>query len=225
MNDPITDTSQPNILIVDDSRANLRLLADILTQKNYKARPVMDGSAALKAVKAQEPDLILLDIMMPGIKGYAVCEHLKADRRFRDIPIIFISALQESHDKVEAFAKGGVDYITKPFHPDEVLARIDTHVKIIRLQKHLQKHNEQLEEKTDQLEKALAQVKKLSGLLPLCANCHKIRNDDGYWQDVASYIRKHSEADVTHGVCPDCIKKLYPDIHARLEQKGKNEFL
>lgn len=223
MNEPLKKDEQANILLVDDSRANLRLLVDILTRQGYKARPVMDGEAALKAVKAQAPDLILLDIMMPGIKGYAVCEHLKADQRFRDTPIIFISALHDSQDKIEAFAKGGVDYITKPFQPEEVLARVNTHLKIGRLQKRLQKHNSQLEEKNKQLEKALAQVKKLSGLLPMCANCKKIRNDDGYWQDVASYIRRHSEADVTHGICQDCVKKLYPEFQARLKQKKKND--
>jgi len=221
MTEPSEDFDQANILVVDDSRANLRLLVDILTQQGYKARPVMDGYAALKAVKAQPPDLILLDIMMPGIKGYAVCEHLKNDDSYKNIPIIFLSALHDSQDKVEAFAKGGVDYITKPFQPDEVVARVNTHLTICHLQKDLQKRNKQLEEKNAMLEDALAQVKKLSGLLPLCANCSKVRNDDGYWQDVASYIRHHSEADITHGICPDCVKKLYPEIYQRLKEKGK----
>ncbi len=215
------DINPINILVVDDSRANLRLLVDILTKQSFKVRPVKDGYAALEAVKALPPDLILLDIMMPGIKGYDVCEQLKADDRFRDIPIIFISALHDSQDKVEAFAKGGVDYITKPFQPDEVLARVNTHLTICNLQKSLQKRNEQLEDKNLKLENALDQVKKLSGLLPMCANCKKVRNDEGYWQDVASYIRHHSEAEITHGICEDCTKILYPEVYERLKRKGK----
>ncbi len=119
-----------NILIVDDSRTNLLLLADILTKSGFIVRPVEDGYAALEAIKSLPPDLILLDIMMPGIKGYEVCEHLKADDRFCNIPIIFISALHGARNKAKAFAKGGVDYITKPFQLDKVLACVKTHLTI-----------------------------------------------------------------------------------------------
>jgi len=221
MNEHPNDIISANILVVDDSRANLRLLVDILTKQGFKVRPVKDGYAALEAVKALPPDLILLDIMMPGIKGYEVCEHLKADDHFRDIPIIFISALHDAQDKVEAFAKGGVDYITKPFQPDEVLARINTHLTIRHLQKSLQKRNEELEDKNLKLKNIIVQVKKLSGLLPMCSNCKKVRNDEGYWQDVAAYIRDHSEADISHSICHDCTKVLYPEIYEKLKQKGK----
>jgi sigma-B regulation protein RsbU (phosphoserine phosphatase) len=136
--------SQGNILIVDDTPANLRLLSQMLSKQGYHVRPVPDGPLALSAVEAEFPDLILLDIRMREMDGYEVCRHLKADRKTCDIPIIFISALDAVQDKVTAFAAGGVDYVTKPFHADEVLARVATHLAIRDLQKQLQDANEQM---------------------------------------------------------------------------------
>lgn len=124
-----------NILIVDDMPANLRLLTRMLTEYGYDVRPVMDGEQALATAHAMPPDLILLDIRMPSMDGYEVCQHLKADERTRDIPVLFISALSETEDKISAFTAGGVDYITKPFQLEEVLARVRTHLTIRNLQK------------------------------------------------------------------------------------------
>jgi sigma-B regulation protein RsbU (phosphoserine phosphatase) len=126
-----------SILIVDDTPANLRLLSQILVQQGYHVRPVPDGSLALAAVQAEPPDLILLDLRMPEMDGYQVCEHLKADVRTRGIPIIFISALDATQDKVKAFHTGGVDYVTKPFQAAEVLARVETHLALRKLQRQL----------------------------------------------------------------------------------------
>ena len=135
-----------NILAVDDVPANLHLLTEILTQHGHTVRPVRDGKIALTSAKASPPDLILLDIMMPGLTGYEVCEQLKADECTRYIPIIFISALNQVFDKVQAFSIGGVDYVTKPFHPEEVLARVNAHLTLRHLQKQLQEQNIQLQQ-------------------------------------------------------------------------------
>ncbi len=134
-----------NILIVDDTRANLRLLAGILADAGYRVRPVPDGRQAIAAVQAELPDLILLDIKMPGMSGYQVCEQLKSQEYARDIPILFISALNETTDKVKAFAVGGVDYIPKPFQAEEVLARVQTHLRLRGLQQRLESQNIQLQ--------------------------------------------------------------------------------
>lgn len=117
-----------NILIVDDTPANLSVLLNMLTQHGYKVRPAINGDIALTAVRNELPDLILLDIRMPGKDGYQVCRELKSDAATRDVPIIFISALDDIDDKVKAFQSGGVDYITKPFQLEEVLARVQTHL-------------------------------------------------------------------------------------------------
>jgi sigma-B regulation protein RsbU (phosphoserine phosphatase) len=135
-----------DILIVDDMPVNLRLLSHMLTEQGYKVRSVINGQMALTATQAAAPDLILLDINMPGMNGYEVCERLKADERTYDIPVIFISALDEIQDKVMAFTVGGLDYITKPFQFEEVLARVETHLSLRRLQKQLQEANQRFEQ-------------------------------------------------------------------------------
>ena len=124
-----------NILIVDDTPANLLLLVRMLTERGYHARPVLSGKLALEAARAEPPDLILLDITMPEMNGYEVCERLKADAALKEIPVIFISALNETVDKVKAFRVGAVDYVTKPFQFDEVYARVQTHLQLRRLEK------------------------------------------------------------------------------------------
>jgi class 3 adenylate cyclase/CheY-like chemotaxis protein len=122
------DPRTSDILIVDDKADNIRLLSSILSSQGYTVRKALNGSMALKAVESLAPDLILLDITMPGMSGYEVCKALKANAQTRDIPVIFLSALDEIFDKVKAFEVGGVDYMTKPFQVEEVLIRIKTHV-------------------------------------------------------------------------------------------------
>src|SRR5919199_2381771 len=140
-----------NILVVDDTPENLQLLVGMLKEKGYKVRPVPSGELALSGAKIFPPDLILLDIMMPEMDGYEVCSQLKANERTKNIPVIFISAINEVLDKVKAFEVGGVDYITKPFQVEEVLARVKTHLALQELQKSLQDKNDDLAKSNDQL--------------------------------------------------------------------------
>ena len=134
-----------DILIVDDTPANLRLLAQMLAERGFKVRAVTSGARALEALESAPSDLVLLDIKMPGMNGYEVCERLKGDVQTRDIPVIFISSLDEVTDKVNAFRTGGVDYVTKPFQLDEVLARVETHLALRDLQRRLEDTNRRLE--------------------------------------------------------------------------------
>src|SRR5438105_10604886 len=130
---------------MDDTPANLQVLAGMHKDRGYRVRPVPSGKLALLAAGRDPPDLILLDINMPEMNGYEVCEHLKVDDKLKGIPIIFISALTEQLDKVKAFATGGVDYITKPFQMAELHARVETHLKLRRLQIELEEYNRHLE--------------------------------------------------------------------------------
>ncbi|MDM8555944.1 response regulator [Desulfococcaceae bacterium HSG7] len=136
----------PVVQIVDDKIENLKILMKILMEQGCEVRTSINGSLALKSIHTDPhpPDLILLDIMMPGMDGFEVCEKLKADERTRDIPVIFISALHETVDKVRAFSAGGMDYITKPFQEGEVLARVKTHLSMKNMQRSLEKTNAQL---------------------------------------------------------------------------------
>ena len=137
---------KPSILIVDDVPANLELLAELLRKQGYDPRPVPSGKLALAAVKADPPDLIILDINMPEMNGFEVCKHLKADVAMKNIPVIFITGFIETSDIVEAFSMGAVDYITKPFQVKEVCARIGTHLRLRRLQIEVERYNNHLED-------------------------------------------------------------------------------
>jgi signal transduction histidine kinase len=158
----VLNTAHPkgNILVVDDLPENLRLLVDILQKQGYEVRPVPNGKLALSGARGFLPDLILLDIMMPEMDGYEVCSQLKAEERTKNIPIIFISAINEVLDKVKAFQVGGVDYITKPFQVEEVVARVETHLAVQRLQKSLQYKNDKLAQTNNKLVKANQELKK-----------------------------------------------------------------
>ncbi len=134
-----------NIQIVDDNPENLALLSTVLVKHGYEVRTAISGALALKSALKHPPDLILLDIMMPGMNGYEVCKQLKANEVTHNIPVIFLSALDQVLDKVKAFYMGGVDYITKPFQTDEVLARIETHLPLRKLQKRLEQQNRELD--------------------------------------------------------------------------------
>jgi diguanylate cyclase (GGDEF)-like protein len=144
MNSELPQTNNGNILIVDDQLDNLRVLSIILTKEGFQVRKAINGQMALVAIKTLPPDVILLDINMPDIDGYKVCERLKADQETRDIPVIFISVLDDVLDKVKAIKIGGADYITKPFQFEEVVARVQNQLTIRKLQIKLQEKNRQL---------------------------------------------------------------------------------
>lgn len=158
-----------NILVVDDKLDNLQLLSALLTKNGYEVRPAMSGMMALLSVQTISPDVILLDVMMPAMDGYEVCRRLKEDERTRDIPVIFISALEEAVDRVRALEIGGVDFINKPFYAEEVLARIKTHLTLRRTQIRLENQNAQLENEIAERKKTEEELAKvqdsLSGFL------------------------------------------------------------
>ncbi|WP_320040399.1 response regulator [uncultured Desulfobacter sp.] len=194
------------ILIVDDERLNIKLLTELLRDK-YKIMAAKNGEQALKAARGNvPPDLILLDIMMPGIDGYEVCKRLKADEKTKHIPVIFVTAVTETQDAARGFQAGAVDFIQKPLNLVMAKARVDLHIK--------------LHKTMDELKEALSQVKKLSGLLPICMHCKKIRDDKGYWNQIEAYIDNHSEAQFSHSICNECAEKHYPGMDIYDEQSS-----
>ncbi|EAW37935.1 response regulator [Lyngbya sp. PCC 8106] len=181
MMNQLEDTSnKPDILVVDDTPANLRLLSKMMTEHGYNVRQAINGKMALTAVKAVKPDLILLDINMPEMNGYTVCETLKKNEETCSIPIIFLSALDDALDKVKAFQVGGVDYVTKPFQLEEILVRIQNQLTIQQLHNQLQHQNQQLKTALSELQVTQAQLvqqEKMVGLMQLVAGiAHEINN-------------------------------------------------
>jgi two-component system, cell cycle sensor histidine kinase and response regulator CckA len=348
MSEQPTNAPAGRIMIVDDTPANLQFLRATLAAHGYAVHPAHDGELALQFVQRTLPDLILLDIVMPGLDGYQVCEQLKGSERTRDIPVIFMTALSDTEEKVSGLRLGAVDYITKPFQVDELLARVQTHIALHTLQRQLAAQNAQLRQeiaerqraeaklaasearqrlvlnqipalvwiidhdlrftstdgaglaginsrpnqsvgmslyeycRTDdpefppiaaarralagesvsydidwsgrafqshvepfldpqgqvcgvigialditerkaaehereqligQLQEALASIKTLRGLVPICAACKKIRDDGGYWNQLESYLHSHTEAEFSHGICPECTRQLYGDLY------------
>jgi diguanylate cyclase (GGDEF)-like protein len=139
------DTSPANILIVDDIADNLEILGALLTFDGYNVQTAQGGVAALKRVQESPPDLILMDILMPDMDGYEVCTQLKAEETTRDIPVVFVSSMTDIDSKVKGFKVGGVDYINKPFQHAEILVRVNTHITLVRMRKHLEEQNAELE--------------------------------------------------------------------------------
>ncbi len=160
MDEAQSDRLEGDILVADDMLPNLLVLSTMLTEQGYKVRGAPNGSTALMIAQAKPPDLILLDVKMPGMDGYDVCRRLKEHPETRAIPVIFISALGEVIDKVKGFEAGGVDYITKPFHVEEVLARVRTHLTLRRLQAQLEATNIQLRREIAERVQAEAELKR-----------------------------------------------------------------
>ncbi len=191
------------ILMADDSRNDHRLVQEILEPLGHRVVSAFRGDEALELVKKENPEVILLDVMMPGIDGFEVCRTLKADPQTASIPVIFLTALGDREDTVRGLRAGAVDYLAKPFSPAELTVRIETHLALKRAR-------EAQARLIEDLRKALGQVRRLSGLIPICANCKRVRDDEGYWQQVEAYVAEHSEATFTHGICPECLATLYP---------------
>ncbi|HEY9667687.1 MAG TPA: response regulator, partial [Coleofasciculaceae cyanobacterium] len=183
-----------NILIVDDTLPSLRLLSNLLTEQGYKVRGILKGQKALSTARLAKPDLILLDIKMPDIDGYEVCQQLKADEQTSSIPVIFISALNEVLDKVKAFAVGGADYISKPFQVEEVLARIENQLKIQLLSKQLLEKNTRLSQEIrncQQLQHELSNQNKLKeSILNSAQTGICLTDESGYFVEVNPAYRQ-----------------------------------
>lgn len=158
MNNTQSEPHRGNILIIDDQLDSLRLLTNILSEQGYEVSSAISGVMALKTLQAIEPDLILLDVNMPHMNGYTICEKLKDNPNTCEIPIIFISALDNTFDKVKAFRVGGVDYITKPFQVEEVLARIENHLHNVTIKKQLQISGAIQRERAEKLAKILEEI-------------------------------------------------------------------
>ena len=186
-----------HLLVVDDDSINLRILETQLTAFGYTVTAVESGQSALEVLEHAEPpiDLVLLDVMMPRMSGYETCRLIRERLSREKLPVLFLTARSQVEDRVTGFAEGANDYLIKPVAQDELLARVGKELELVVFHRNL-------EEKVDTL----------SGLLPICASCKKIRDDGGYWNQLETYFSSHSEVDFSHGICPECANTLYPEL-------------
>jgi DNA-binding response OmpR family regulator len=202
------------ILIAEDDVVSRHLLETTLTKWGYEVISTTDGMQAFDALSQPDaPSLAVLDWMMPGMDGAEVCQRARSLGTDRLLYIILLTAKGRKEDIVQGLTAGADDYIIKPFDRSELKARINVGERILRLEA-------ELAARVKELELALANVKLLQGLLPICCYCKKIRNDQNYWQQVDTYIADHSEAQFTHGICPECREKI---VRPELERLKVNE--
>lgn len=221
------------ILIVDDEPLSVEMLSNMLNSE-YRVVMAHSGQEALEIVSGQTPDLVLLDILMPVMDGYELFHILKSYPAFKNIPILFITAMGEAECESEGLEMGAGDYIVKPFNPSLVRLRVRNHLEL-KLQRdllterteELQLLNSKLASEVEErrsvqlsnehlireLREAMSEVKTLSGLLPICSSCRQVRDDQGYWSQLESYLSKHTDLCFSHGLCAECAQKLYPEYY------------
>ena len=194
------------ILIVDDVPTNIHILGDTLAA-DYQLRIATSGPQALQIAEQCRPDLILLDIMMPGMDGFEVLRRLRSSETLAQVPVIFVTALESPGDESIGLQLGAADYITKPYNPEIVKLRVKNHLEMARQRNLLKEQKNDLEGRNDMLKEALAQIKRLEGIIPICMGCKKIRDDQDCWQQIENYITEHSDALFSHGLCPHCAEE------------------
>lgn len=208
------------ILIIDDSELFRIAMEAMLKESGYNNIILKDSVSTaieyleqdLKQSADKQVDLILMDIQMPEINGIEGVKIIKNNDVLKNIPIVMVSVMDEEKNIERAFTAGAIDFISKPVKKLELKARVRS---ILKLKEEMDKRAEresELRHTIQELQVALKEIKNLSGLLPICSSCKKIRDDSGYWQQVEKYIQDRSDVDFSHGICPDCIKELYPDI-------------
>ncbi len=235
------------ILIVEDSLTQAIKLQAVLEDNGFRTELAKNGAQGLQMLKDGGFDMVISDVVMPEMDGYALCKAIKDDRNLKDIPVMLLTTLSEPEKIIEGLECGANHFITKPYDEESLISR----VRYILINKEVRKcqgtnlgleiyfqgkkhfinsdrmqildllfstyentlrQKRELERLNKELKEALGTIQKLEGILPICANCKKIRDKEGNWQAMEKYIREHSQADFTHGICPECAKKLYPDL-------------
>jgi two-component system cell cycle response regulator len=260
--------AQVNILIVEDSPTQTKLLRLILEENGYIVDSALNGVKALECVRTKKPDLIITDIVMPEMDGFALCKTLKSDPDLRLIPIMLLTSLSDPQDVIKGLQAGADNFLTKPYEDTFLISCIHyifanqelrksnnsgpeieimfagqkyfinsdriqiidlllstyenavqknselkkAHIDLIAIYRQLEHKNIELEKLNQDLQHALSEVKTLSGLLPICASCKKIRDDQGYWNQIETYMAKRIDVQFTHGLCPNCASKFFPNV-------------
>ncbi len=194
------------ILIAEDDFTSRNMLAGVLKKAGYEPVEAVNGLEALEELQRPDaPRLVVLDWIMPEMDGLEVLRRLRAVQSDRPPYVLMLTTKTDKEEIIAGLEAGANDYLAKPFDAGELRARIEVGRRMVEMQ-------DALAEKIVELRRALAEIKTLRGIVPICAGCKKIRDDEGFWQQVEVYVREHTEAEFSHGLCPECMKKLYPDI-------------
>ena len=191
------------ILLIEDEPGLVLTLSDLLAAEGHTVESATDGVTGLAKAASEPFDAIILDVMLPGKNGLDVCREIR--QRGSDVAILMLTAKTQIIDRVVGLKLGADDYLTKPFDPEELRARVHVGIRMVTLQ-------ERLAERVAELEEALANVKQLRGLLPICSYCKRVRADGNYWEQVEQYVSTHSDATFSHGICPTCYDTALKDL-------------
>lgn len=190
------------VLIAEDDITSRQILAAVLAKWGYDVISVCDGNEAWEALRRTgAPKLVILDWIMPGMDGAEICRNLRTIETPQPPYVILLTSCDEKKDIAEGLGAGANDYVTKPFDNDELRARIEVGRRMVEMQSSLASRVKELQE-------ALENINTLRGLMPICCQCKKVRDDQGYWEQVEVYVSKHSEAEFSHGFCPECYDKF-----------------
>jgi phosphoserine phosphatase RsbU/P len=194
-----------HILIAEDDFTSRTVLVGVLKKEGHEVTATVNGAEAWQALQQPDaPPLAILDWMMPEMNGLEVVRRVRGLSTNRPPHLIMLTTRSEKNDIIAGLEAGANDYLAKPFHVGELRARVEVGRRMVEMQA-------ALADKIEELRQAFEQIKTLRGIVPICAGCKQIRDDRGYWNQVEIYVRDHTEAQFSHGICPDCMKKLYPD--------------
>lgn len=199
--------SATRILVTDDSLVARTACSNQLKEAGYQVLFAQNGLEAVETVSTEYVDLILMDVVMPEMNGVEATRRIKELESAKDTPIIMVTSLGDMQTLQSAFDAGAVDYVTKPIEPVELMARIRSALRLKTEMDARKKREEELTKKNQELESALSEIKTLRGFIPICAWCKKIRNIEGYWEQMEHYIEGHSQAVFSHSICKECAAK------------------
>jgi sigma-B regulation protein RsbU (phosphoserine phosphatase) len=193
------------VLIADDDRIGTTILSRALAQWQFDVSVVHDGETAWTTIQRESPQLAIVDWMMPALDGPGLCRRIRETAATAHMYVILLTSRDSRADLVAGLGAGADDYLVKPFDPGELRARVQVGVRVLGLQ-------ERLAERVAELEVAISTVKRLQGLIPICSYCKRIRSDSDDWEQLESYISEHSEAQFSHGICPQCFDVASKDF-------------
>ncbi len=201
------------ILVTDDAPDVLLLTTMVLEEEGYEVFKATSGAECLEIAHARQPDIVLLDVMLPDMTGIEVCKQIKEDENLEGTFVILVSGVRVSSDyQADGLNVGADGYVIKPITNRELIARVQAVARIKRAEDALRQKKREQQKLIMELQEALTEIRTLKGFIPICASCKKIRDDEGYWNQLEAYISKHTDAIFTHSICPQCAEKYRAEI-------------